>query len=61
MADAVAGAVSNAVRYTPRHMDIELDVLDGAAIRRRMIDEQPKPKEEVPSDIADWLGEIGVL
>ena len=61
LADAVAGAVSNAVRYTPRHTDIEIEVMDGHAIRQRMIDEQPKPKEEIPSDISDWLGEIGML
>lgn len=59
LADAVAGAVSNAVSRTPRNTITEVEVYTRPT---RKHDEESEPKPDpIPSDIMNWLSDMEVL
>ena len=59
LADAVAGAVSNAVSRTPRNTITEVEVYTRPT---RKHDEESEPEPDpIPSDIMNWLSDMEVL
>lgn len=61
LADAVAGAVYNAIAWTPKGVVGEVDIRDISMVRsdQRILEE--RPQVEVPEDIANWLTSMGML
>jgi len=63
LADAVAGAVYNAIAWTPKGVIGEVDIKDWDMVRseQRQQDMLDEPKPKMPDDIRDWLEKMGTL
>ena len=62
LADAVAGAVHNAIAYSPRGQDAEIEVFDYTSVKaRHHVEDVVELRPDIPKDIADWLAGMSMI
>lgn len=62
LADAVAGAVHNAIAYSPRGEDAEIEVFDYTSVKaRHHVEDVVELRPDIPKDIADWLAGMSMI
>jgi len=63
LADAVAGAVYNAITRTPKQNTGEVDIVtrDDVRLHLKGVGDEVNKKPQMPKDIADYLTSMGAL